>query len=105
MLHYEITTRAMDCRDIPKEDWQKVYPKINFKHMKSPIVGLKELRENIETYISEVKKGQSFIVVRRSKPVLKISSPEDEPELWERVIDFTKVKKRGVPIVDLLSRL
>mgnify|MGYP001594990539 FL=1 len=73
--------------------------------MKSPIVGLKELRENIETYISEVKKGQSFIVVRRSKPVLKISSPEDEPELWERVIDFTKVKKRGVPIVDLLSRL
>ena len=73
--------------------------------MKSPIVGLKELRENIETYISEVKKGQSFIVVRRSKPVLKISSPEDEPELWERVIDFTKIKKRGVPIVDLLSRL
>jgi len=73
--------------------------------MKKSIVGLKELRENIETYLSEVKKGKSFIVVRRSKPVLKISSPEDEPELWERVVDFTKMKKKGVSIKKLLSRL
>jgi len=73
--------------------------------MKKSIVGLKELRENIETYLSEVKKGKSFIVIRRSKPVLKISSPEDEPELWERVVDFTKIKKRGVSIEKLLSRL
>lgn len=73
--------------------------------MKKSIVGLKELRENIETYLSEVKKGKSFIVVRRSKPVLKISSPEDEPELWERVVDFTKMKKRGISIKNLLSRL
>ncbi|MCP6718244.1 MAG: hypothetical protein KJI70_01700 [Patescibacteria group bacterium] len=73
--------------------------------MKNSIVGLKELRENIETYLSEVKKGKSFIVVRRSKPVLKISSPEDEPELWERVVDFTKIEKKGVPIDKLLSRL
>jgi len=39
--------------------------------MKNNIVGLKELRENIENYIAQVKKGKSFIVVRRSKPVLK----------------------------------
>ena len=37
-------------------------------------------------------KDKSLIVVRRSKSVLKISAPDDE-ELWERVIDFTKVKK------------
>ncbi len=73
--------------------------------MKKSIVGLKELRENIETYLSEVKKGKSFIVVRRSKPVLKISSPEDEPELWERVVDFTKMKKKGISIKKLLSHL
>ena len=73
--------------------------------MKNAIVGLKELRGNIETYISEVKKGKSFIVVRRSKPVLKISSPDDEDELWETVIDFTKIRKGGIPVDELLKRL
>jgi len=72
--------------------------------MKNAIVGLRELRENIESYIAQVKKGESFIVVRRSKPVLKISSP-DEEELWERVVDFTKIRKGGIPLTQLLSRL
>jgi prevent-host-death family protein len=69
------------------------------------IVGLKELRENIETYISKVKKGDSFIVVKKSKPVFRISPLEDDASLWEPVIDFTKLKKGGVPLADLLSRL
>lgn len=73
--------------------------------MKTSIVGLKELRENIENYISQVSKGKSFIVVRRSQPVFKISSPEEDGGLWESVIDFTRVKKGGVAIGDLLSRL
>ena len=73
--------------------------------MKTSIVGLKELRENIENYISEVKKGKSFVVVRRSQPVFKISSPEDESGQWETVVDFTHIKKGGVAINDLLSRL
>ena len=69
------------------------------------IVGLKELRENIETYISKVKKGDSFLVVKKSKPVFKISPPDDDANLWESVIDFTKIKKGGVSIAGLLSRL
>jgi antitoxin (DNA-binding transcriptional repressor) of toxin-antitoxin stability system len=70
------------------------------------IVGLKELRENIETYIAKVKKGDSFVVVRKSKPIFKISPPEgDESSAWESVIDFTKIKKGGTPIADILSRL
>jgi prevent-host-death family protein len=69
------------------------------------IVGLKELRENLETYISKVKKGDSFIVVRKSKPVFRISPMDDDASLWEPVIDFTKIKKCGVSITDLLSRL
>lgn len=73
--------------------------------IKKSIVGLKELRENIDTYIGEVRKGRSFIIVRRSKPVFKISPPEEDESLWEPVIDFTKVKKGGVPIADILSRL
>lgn len=73
--------------------------------MKNAIVGLKELRQNIENYIAEVKKGKSFIVVRRSKPVLKISSPDEDEGLWEEVVDFTKIRKGGIPISELLSRL
>ncbi len=72
--------------------------------MKNTIIGLKELRENIENYITQVKKGKSFIVVRRSKPVLKVSSP-DEAEQWETVADFTKINKNGVAARDILKEL
>jgi hypothetical protein len=44
-------------------------------------------------------------VVRKSKPVFKISSLEEGDDLWESVIDFTKIKKGGVSIDDILSRL
>lgn len=73
--------------------------------MRNAIIGLRELREHIDIYIAQVKAGKSFIVARRSRPVLKISSPDDESELWEEVIDFTKIKRGGVAIADLLSRL
>jgi prevent-host-death family protein len=72
---------------------------------KKTIVGLKELRENIEAYIARVEKGDSFIVIKKSKPVFKISPLDDDAELWESVIDFTRIKKGGVAIADLLSRL
>lgn len=69
------------------------------------IIGLKELRENVDAYVSRVKKGKSFVVVRRSKPVFKISPVFEEPELWESIVDFTKLRKGGVRIEELLSRL
>ncbi len=69
------------------------------------LIGLKKLRENTNMYIAEVQKGKSFIVVRRSKPVFKLSPPDEEMEQWERVIDFTTVKKGGISIKDILSRL
>lgn len=72
--------------------------------MKESIVGLKELRENAEKYITRVRKGESFTVFRKSKPVFRISPPEHEDE-WETVIDFTKIKKGGIEITELLSRL
>lgn len=73
--------------------------------MKNSIVGLKNLREHMETYISQVEKGKSFIVVRRSKPLFKISSIEEDDEIWERVVDFTKTKKGGIAIAELIKRL
>ena len=68
-------------------------------------VGLKELRENMEKYSRRVKKGESLIVMRRSTPLFKISPVEDETDEWEEVVDFTKIKRGGVDIKDLLSRI
>lgn len=69
------------------------------------IVGVKELRNDLERFISLVKKGKSFTVVRRSKPVFTISPPHEDEGAWEEVIDFTKIKKGGIKLADLLSRL
>jgi len=71
--------------------------------MKNATVGLRELRENIENYINQVNKGKSFIVLRRSKPVLKISSPDDE-ESWETVVDFTEFSHNGVSAKEVLRQ-
>ena len=65
------------------------------------IIGLKELRQKMSKYAQEVKKGHSFIIVKQSKPLFKIT-PLDE---WEEVADFTKIKKGGVDIKEILSRL
>ena len=69
------------------------------------IVGLKELRENTDNYIEKVKRGKSFIVVRKSKPVFKISPFYEDTEIWETIIDFTQIKKAGVSIKELLKRI
>jgi len=75
------------------------------KNSNHSLVGLKELRENMNTYINAVEKGKSFIVVRKSKPVFKISSLAEADELWEPLVDFTKIKKGGVALNQILSRL
>ena len=69
------------------------------------IVGLKELRNNIDSYISKIEKGESFTIVRRSKPVFKISPVLSDDEKWETVIDFTKISKKGISLEKILSRL
>jgi len=67
------------------------------------IINLKSLRENMQEYAQKVKKGHSFMVFKKSKPLFKIS-PIDE-EYWEEVIDFTKIKKGGISLRELLQRL
>ena len=69
------------------------------------IIGLKDLRENTDTYLAQIKKGHSFLVMRRSEPVFKMSPVDEDEELWERVIDFTKIKKGGVALDQILARL
>ncbi len=69
------------------------------------IIGVKELRNNLEKYINQINKGKSFIVVRRSKPVFQIKPvvDEDDDEQWEKVVDFTKFNKDGIEAKKLLS--
>jgi prevent-host-death family protein len=70
------------------------------------IIGLKEFREKLPDYERQVAEGISFIVVKKSRPVFRISPVDQQSEdLWEEVIDFTKLHKGGVAIEDLLSRL
>ena len=69
------------------------------------ILGLKELRENMQKYASRVEKGESFIVVKKSKPLFKISSIDEDEGLWEMVVDFTKINKNGVPATKVLKAL
>jgi antitoxin (DNA-binding transcriptional repressor) of toxin-antitoxin stability system len=66
-------------------------------------IGLKNLRENMTEYLRRVAGGESFIVFKQSKPLFKISPLADES--WEEVVDFTKIKKGGVNIKEVLSRL
>ena len=68
------------------------------------IIGLKELRENIENYIFQIKKGKSFIVVKRSKPVFKLVPFESEEE-WEMAADFTKINKSGIEARKIIAAL
>ncbi|MDP3985820.1 MAG: type II toxin-antitoxin system prevent-host-death family antitoxin [Candidatus Veblenbacteria bacterium] len=68
------------------------------------IVGLKELKQNVGRYAGLVQRGQSFVVVKRSKPLFKLT-PLEEDDQWEAVADFTKVKRGGLRIQDLLKRL
>lgn len=75
--------------------------------MNTSIIGLKELREHTEKYVSQVKRGKSFTIVRRSKPLFKIS-PVDEwgdEGVWESVGDFKKLFPRGVLAEHLLKAL
>ncbi len=73
---------------------------------KKSIVGLKELRLNLEKYILRTKKGESFTVVRRSEPIFTLSPVDDDnASMWETVVDFTKIKKGGIPADDLIASL
>jgi prevent-host-death family protein len=69
------------------------------------IIGLKQLRENVDKYISEANKGKSFTVVRKSRPVFRIVPPDEDDSMWETIVDFTQFYKEGIPARELLRRL
>ena len=69
------------------------------------IIGLKDLRENLPAYTEKINQGATFLVVKKSKPIFRISPIEECGCVWEDVVDFTKIKKDGVGVKELLNRL
>ncbi len=71
------------------------------------IIGFKDFRVNSKKYLDKIKKGESFLVMQRSKPVFKMV-PVDEwgdEGVWKTLIDFTKIRKGGIPADELLDRM
>ena len=68
------------------------------------LIGLKEFRNKVNEITERVNRGESFVVLKKSKPVFKIT-PLSDDEQWEEVVDFTKIKKGGIKIEQILSRL
>jgi len=65
-------------------------------------VGLREFRTGMDKYIKKASK-EEVVVYRHSKPLFRLAIFDEEP--WEEVIDFTKIRRGGVAIEDLLARL
>jgi len=67
-------------------------------------VSLKDLREQFPKYIEAIANGQSFTVVKRSRPIFQINPVHDDGE-WQAIVDFTEIDERGVPAGDVLAQL
>lgn len=74
---------------------------------KSKLISVKQLRENMPTYLAEIAKGKSFTVLKRSKPVFLMTPilGDDEEEGWETIADFREINPEGVPFKDVLKVL
>ncbi len=76
---------------------------VYIKHMRK-IIGLKELRQKMDVYARRIETGESFIVMKKSKPIFTIG-PIEFGEQLETIVDFSKLRKGGVSLSDVLKRL
>ena len=71
-------------------------------------ISIKELRKQLSNVADRAEQGETFRVIRRSKPsfvIMKIDE-DDLGHVWETVIDFTEDgKKTGVPLKAALKAL
>jgi antitoxin (DNA-binding transcriptional repressor) of toxin-antitoxin stability system len=72
-------------------------------------ISIKQLRENLADIADQVERGETFRVIRRSKPsfmIMNIDADVSEEDGWETVVDFTEGgKKRGMPVKDVIKIL
>lgn len=71
-------------------------------------ISIKELRSNLADYADRAERGETFRVIRRSKPsfiLMKIDAEQPEED-WETVVDFTEGgKTQGVAIEKVIKEL
>ncbi len=70
-------------------------------------ISIKELRENLARVADRAERGETFRVIRRSKPSFIIMNVglDDSDDAWEGV-DFTDGgKTKGVPIEKVMKEL
>lgn len=69
-------------------------------------ISMKELRAHLADVADRVEHGESFRVIRRSRPsfiIMNINAEVPE-EGWETVVDFTNGgKKVGMPVMDVVK--
>jgi len=65
-------------------------------------VGLKEFRQDVEKYAKKAMEGD-VVVFKHSRPLFRVAPLNEEP--WEEVINFTKIKKGGIDLDELLARI
>jgi prevent-host-death family protein len=69
-------------------------------------ISIKELRKQLSDVADRAEQGESFRIIRRSKPsfvIMKVDADASE-EGWETVVDFTDGgKKAGMPINDVVK--
>ena len=71
-------------------------------------ISIKELRTNLADYADRAERGESFRVIRRSKPSFFIVSIDavTVEENWETVVDFTEGgKKVGMDGKDVMKMI
>ena len=70
-------------------------------------VAIKDIRNNLASYVNLVEKGEIIEVYRRSKLVCKIVPPYQETDQqWETIVDFTnKGTQKGAKLADALHVL
>lgn len=54
------------------------------------IIGLKELRQNATDIAKRAEQGEVFVVVKRSKPIFKLSPIEEKTSANQELKDWTK---------------
>ena len=76
--------------------------------MTDKIIGVKELRENIDKYAAQVKAGRFITVVKRSEPLFRLTPVDDDDDAnWETLIDFRKIPgyENGIKASEFIDRL
>lgn len=65
----------------------------------STIISIKDFRQSLASVADAVIRGETFTVMRRSRPAFVVKPFEDDEDLqWKTLIDFTEGdKKKGIP--------